>query len=98
MGSYIDQGPGLSWADHVSFYSGPKWVVGQDALWFLVLRILWKPNITVRITQTVALEDTGLGQEPPGDDPCLVDARLWPQSCSCAKLTHLPKKDWGEGY
>lgn len=34
-----------------------------------VLRILWKPNISVRITQTVALGETGLGQEPPGDTP-----------------------------
>lgn len=82
MGSYIDQGPELSWAGHVSFYSGPKWVVGQDALQFLVLRILWNPNITVRITQTVVLEETGLGQEPPGDVPYLVGARLWPQSYS----------------
>lgn len=67
MGSYIDQGPALSWAGRSLLllepvYSGLKWVVGQDALQFPVLRILWKPNITVRITQTVALGETGLGR------------------------------------
>lgn len=46
--------------------------VGQDALQFLMLRILWQPDITVRITQTIALGESDLGQEPPGCGPSLV--------------------------